>query len=179
MKLAKEITLVSLFTALLIGGQLVLSQVAGVEIVTVLFLSFAYYFGAKRGLIVATLFSIFRCFIFGFFPTALILYLVYYNLVALVFGMLGFFFHRAMNNKIHIILLFCSLIMTACFTLLDDLITPLFYGFSREVMLGYFYASLPVMLTQLISTIITVALLLRPLYKVYNITQKNQLVNIS
>ncbi len=49
MKAAKEIALVGVFTALLIGGQFVLSGISGVEIVTVLLLSFSYCFGIRMG----------------------------------------------------------------------------------------------------------------------------------
>ncbi len=66
MRSAKEITILGLFVALLIGGQFVLSGISGIEIVTVLFTSFCFYFGIVRGLVVATAFSLLRCFIFGF-----------------------------------------------------------------------------------------------------------------
>ena len=62
MKTAKDIALIGVFTAMLIGGQLVLSGIAGVEVVTVLLLAFSYYFGIIRGLFVANVFSILRCF---------------------------------------------------------------------------------------------------------------------
>ena len=48
MKSAKEIIIPAVFTAMLIGAQLVLSGVAGIEIVTVLLLSFTYVFGLKN-----------------------------------------------------------------------------------------------------------------------------------
>lgn len=72
MRTAKEISLISVFTALLIGGQFILSGISGIEIVTVLLLSFSYYFGITRGLFVANAFSLLRCFIFGFFPIVII-----------------------------------------------------------------------------------------------------------
>ena len=68
----KDITLIGLFTAILIAGQFALFGISGVEIVTVLFASFAFYFGVIRGLIVATAFSVLRCLVFGFFPNVLI-----------------------------------------------------------------------------------------------------------
>lgn len=49
MRTAKEIALIGVFTALLISGQFVLSGLSGIEIVTVLLLSFSYYFGIRRG----------------------------------------------------------------------------------------------------------------------------------
>ena len=84
MKTAKEITVIGLFVALLIGGQFVLSGISGIEIVTVLIVSFCFYFGVFRGVIVATAFSLLRCFIFGFFPNVIVLYLIFYNLVRIL-----------------------------------------------------------------------------------------------
>ena len=64
MKTAKQLALIGEFLALLIAGQYLLSGVAGVEIVTVLFASFCFYFGIINGVICASLFSLLRCFIF-------------------------------------------------------------------------------------------------------------------
>ena len=80
MKSAKEIIIPAVFTAMLIGVQLVLSGVAGVELVTVLLLTFTYVFGLKQGFIVANAFSILRCALFGFFVNVVLLYLIYFNL---------------------------------------------------------------------------------------------------
>ena len=65
---AKELAFIALMTALLIACQLALSAVQGVEVVTVLFLSFCYSFGVRRGLVVANCFSLLRCLLFGFSP---------------------------------------------------------------------------------------------------------------
>ena len=73
---AKKVILPGVFTALLIGAQLVLSGVSGIELVTVLLLTFTYKYGSKQGLLVATAFSLLRCFLFGFFPNVVVLYLV-------------------------------------------------------------------------------------------------------
>ena len=89
MNTAKKIILPALYTALLIGAQLVLSAIAGVEIVTVLFLAFCYRYGIKQGALVATAFSLLRCILFGFFPSVVVIYLIYYNLFAVVVGALG------------------------------------------------------------------------------------------
>ena len=77
MKSAKFIVQSALCTALLIGAQFALSGVKGVELVTILFLCFCYKYGVKQGLLVATAFSLLRCFVFGFFPNVIVLYLVY------------------------------------------------------------------------------------------------------
>ncbi len=167
MRAAKEIALNGVFTALLIGGQIVLSGISGVEIVTVLLLSFSYYFGIRRGLFVANAFSLLRCLIFGFFPNVIILYLVYYNLFVLAFGLLGIRFKKELNLVIHIILVITACIMTIIFTGLDDIITPLYYRFSIDAMRTYALASLTAVIPQVICTIVTVSFLLPILNRVF------------
>ena len=61
----RDIVTVAMCAAMLIGAQLVLSGIAGVEIVTPLLLCFAYSLGAVRGCAIVTLFSLLRCFVFG------------------------------------------------------------------------------------------------------------------
>lgn len=167
MRAAKEIALNGVFTALLIGGQIVLSGISGVEIVTVLLLSFSYYFGIRRGLFVANAFSLLRCLIFGFFPNVIILYLVYHNLFVLTFGLLGIRFKKELNLVIHIILVIAACIMTIIFTGLDDIITPLYYRFSIDAMKAYALASLTAVIPQVICTIVTVSFLLPILNRVF------------
>ena len=167
MHAAKEIAVISVFTALLIGGQFVLSFVAGVEIVTVLLLCFCYSFGAVRGMLAATAFSLLRCIIFGFFPTVVILYLIYYNLFAAVFGFAGRKFNREEGLFPHALAVVLAVILTCIFTLSDDLITTAFYQMDRGAAVAYFYSSLPVMFAQSVSSFVTVLLLFRPLVSVF------------
>lgn len=79
----------AMMTALLIGGQVALGFVAGIEVVTVLLLTFSYCFGIWCGVYAAIAFSLLRCFIWGFYPSVILLYLVYYPLFAALFGLLG------------------------------------------------------------------------------------------
>ena len=173
MKTAKDIALIGVFTALLIGGQFVLSGISGVEIVTVLLLSFSYYFGVVRGLLVANAFSILRCFIFGFFPNVIILYLVYYNLFVIVFGLLGKRFKKELNLKIHMIIVLAAVLMTAFFTGLDDIVSPLYYGFSLDATKAYAVASLTAVVAQVICTLVTVLFLLPVLIRAFSIMKIN------
>ncbi|MBQ9485401.1 MAG: hypothetical protein IJU83_01030, partial [Clostridia bacterium] len=89
MRSTRFIAITALYTALLLCVQFALSGVAGVELVTVFFLAFCFTFGVKAGIAVAVCFSTIRCFIFGFYPSVIILYLVYYTIFALFFGFLG------------------------------------------------------------------------------------------
>lgn len=86
---AKKIAACAVMTALLLAVQFALSFVSGVELVSVLLLCFCYTFGVYCGLLTATVFSLIRCLLFGFMPNVVILYLIYYNLFALIFGVLG------------------------------------------------------------------------------------------
>lgn len=167
MSAAKEIALISLFTALLIGGQFVLNGISGVEVVTVLLLSFSFYFGIRRSVISATAFSVLRCFIFGFFVNVLILYLVYYNLFALFFGALGLKFKHKLNTARHALITAAAVLSTAFFTLLDNVITPLYYGFDFAAAKAYFVASLTAVIPQTLCAFVTVLLILPALLKAY------------
>jgi hypothetical protein len=170
-RITKELALTATFVALLIGAQLALSFVAGVEVVTVLFATFCFFFGARRGMVVATVFSILRCFVFGFFPNVIILYLVYYNLFALIIGLIGWWLRRSISLKSLIIITVAAVILTACFTLIDNVITPLFYSFTKEAAKAYFLTSITTIIPQCVCALITVAVLFYPLCKAYNVVK--------
>lgn len=220
---AKRLAYIAVTCALLIGGQLALSSVAGIEIVTVLLLCFSFCFGVKCGVLCAVAFSLLRCFIWGFYPATVALYLIYYPLFALLFGLLGKINGQAFNKgwpiafimlalaalclclfifdlikisklyKTAINVLLCILaglffalfllililnkkktaiitsvaaICTVCFTLLDDVITPLILGWTAEAALTYFYSSFIVMLPQTVCTVVTVSLLFYPVTRI-------------
>lgn len=168
MSKTKQLAIISIFTAILISSQFALSFISGIEIVTVLFLAFAYVFGIKMSLFVANAFSILRCIIFGFFPNILILYLVFYNLFALIIGFIGIKFKHKLNWKIHLTLIFISIILTVSFTILDNLFTPIYYGFTKEATITYATMSLTACIPQIICSTITVSLLFVPLYRIYS-----------
>lgn len=154
-------------TALLIAAQLALSMVAGVEIVTALFSAYCFAFGVRRGMVVGTCFSLLRCLIFGFFPTVIILYLVYYNLFAVVFGTAGKILRDTSEGKRLVILIVLSIVMTAVFTFLDDLITPWFFRYGPRATRVYFYNSLPVMFLQMGCAAVSVGVLFVPLRRAF------------
>ena len=168
MKTTKEIALIGMYTALLIGAQLVLSAIAGVEIVTVLLLCFCYVFGRLRGVAVATAFSLLRCLIFGFYPNVVLLYLIYYNVFALIFGGLGKLFDRKTQIKHLVVVVVGAVVVTACFTLLDDLLMAIMCGFNRKVAVAYFYSSIYVLVPQCVCALLTVSVFFIPLCNLYN-----------
>ena len=152
--------------ALLIGGQMALSGVSGIEIVTVMLLCFCFHYGVRHGIAVATTFSLLRCFFFGFQINVIVLYLIYYNLFALFFGWLG----RHLAGKItlvrHCIVVACAVVFTAMVTLLDDIITPLIYDFHPNAAKVYFLQSLATMIPQAVCTLVTVSVCFHPLTRV-------------
>lgn len=164
-----NLILCALYVALLLVSQLVLSSIAGIEIISVLLLAFSYKKGVKNGLLVATSFSLIRCFIFGFMPNVIVLYLIYYNLFALVFALVGKCFSYKYSLKSHIVCVVLSGVITACFTLLDCVITPLMYAFNFNSANAYFIASIPVIIPHVICVIATTIFLFFPLIKVLSI----------
>lgn len=166
----KECAYLAVFVALVLAAQLTLSVIPGVEIVTLLFVAYTSVFGAKRGMIAATAFSLLRQLIFGFFPNILILYLVYYNLLALLFGWLGRKGEVNVRSLWKYVLVAC--LCTICFTLLDNIITPIWYHYSAKATKLYFIASFPVVLPQVICTAATVGFLYLPLQKAFKIVKR-------
>ena len=160
---AGYVAVVAVFTALLLAAQYALWFVKGVELVTVLLLVFSYRFGVRCGVLSAVAFSLLRCLLFGFFPNVVLLYLLYYPLFAACFGLLGNALHRRTGVRVQMLLTALAVLFTALFTLLDDAVTPLLYGYTREAALAYFLASLPTMAVQTVCAAVTVLLLFRPL----------------
>ena len=160
------VAVVAVFTALLLAAQYALWFVKGGGAVTVLLLVFSYRFGVRGGGLSAVAFSLLRCLLFGFFPNVVLLYLIYYPLFAACFGGLGNALRRRADLKTQLFLTALAVLFTALFTLLDDAVTPLFYGYTKEAALAYFLASLPTMAMQCACALLTVFLLFRPLMAV-------------
>lgn len=169
-KSAKECAYLAVFVALVIAGQVLLSALPSVEIVTVMFVGYSFVFGVKRGMLAATAFSLLRQFVFGVYPTVLILYLLYFNGLAAVFGGLGRRVKKPLKNLWWIVLLAC--VCSASFTLMDNILTPLWYGYSARVTKMYFTASLPIMITQVVCTAVSVGALFVPLEKTFQLAKK-------
>ena len=167
---AKECALISVFVSLVIAAQIALSAIPGVEIVTVLFVVYSFSCGAKRGMLSATAFSILRQIVFGFFPTVLILYLIYYNLLTLTFGLIGKKIRYTLKWLPLLVVIAC--VYTVLFTLIDNVLTPLWYGYGRKAAELYFIASLTFVIPQVICTAVSVSCLFIPLYKIFDIAYK-------
>lgn len=158
MKQTKDVTVIAMYTALLIAAQYALSFAAGVEVVSAMIAVFAAVFGTKKGVILAVSFSVVRCLAFGFFPTVIVLYLVYFPLYAFVMSL------PAKKNVDRIwVAVPLAAALTACFTLIDDVLTPLLMSFSKKAWSAYFYSSLPTMLTHVLSVTAGTLVLYAPL----------------
>ena len=144
-----------------------LSAISGIEIITLLFTAFCFYFGVIKGMAVGTAFSILRILIFGFMPNVVILYLLYYNLFALIVGSIGKAMDKKLNIKKHILLVGIVVLLTVLFTILDNIITPLIFAYSFSAFKAYCVASLSAVIPQTICAGVSVGLLLMPLIKVF------------
>lgn len=166
MKSTKFIVLVAMSVALLIAVQMALTMLSGVELVTVILLCLCFCYGIRVGLAIATTFSLLRCFFFGFQINVIVLYLVYYNLFALFFGWLGRRFDVETTWLRTGIVVVSAVAFTVLFTLLDDAITPLIYGFHPNAAKVYFLQSLTAMVPQVVCTAVSVSVLFIPLTRV-------------
>ena len=163
MNKTKFVVRVAMCVALLIAGQLALSAISGVEVVTVMMLCFCYCYGWRHGVATATTFSLVRCLIFGFQINVIVLYLIYYNLFAVFFGWLGKRFAGKVSFVKTVIVVATAVVFTVCFTLLDDVITPLLYSFHPNAAKVYFLQSLYAMIPQSVCVAVTVSALFAPL----------------
>lgn len=173
MNKAKDLARLSMCVAMLIGGQLVLSALSGVEIVTVLLLCFAFSYGTRDGVLIAVTFSLLRCLIFGFQINVIILYLIYYPAFALFFGWLGTRLTGDITLKRLAIVVGFAIAFTVAFTLLDDAITPLVFGFSPAVAKTYLITSLYTLVPHIACTAVTVSIFFLPLTRVINRIEKS------
>lgn len=223
---ARHIAYCAAETALLIAVQFAFANVVGVELITVFLLCFCYVFGVRCGVLTATAFSLLRCFLFSFTPAVMVLYLVYYNLFAVVFGIAGkkkmpallcplllgliatgcavfaivgvpvsalyreritimlwvlfavmsaliifytvlLVLHRDERGRQIASVTALAAFMTVLFTLLDDIIEPLFFGWSPDAALGYFYTSFTAMLPQTVCAAVSVFFLFYPIKKIF------------
>ena len=166
MQKTRFIVRVAICVALLIGIQLALSAISGIELVTALLLCMCFCYGWRAGMTIATVFSLLRCFVFGFQVNVIVLYLIYYNLFAFFFGWLGARFAGRITLVKRVIIVAAAMAFTVCFTLLDDIITPLVYAFHANAAKVYFLQSLTAVIPQTICAAVSVSVLFTPLTRV-------------
>ena len=79
----------AVMSALLVAVQYCLGFVPGIELVTAVFSAYCFVCGTASGILTAVCFSLLRCLIYGFYPAVILLYLIYYPLLALAFSNLS------------------------------------------------------------------------------------------
>lgn len=166
MQKTKFIVRVALCVAMLIGIQLALSGISGIELVTAMLLCMCFCYGSRTGITIATVFSLLRCFVFGFQVNIIVLYLIYYNLFAAFFGWLGTRFTGKITLPKRAFIVASAMAFTVCFTLLDNVITPLIFAFHPNAAKVYFLQSLTALIPQTICAMVTVSVLFTPLTRV-------------
>lgn len=167
---ARECAYLAAFVALVIASQVVLAVIPGVEIVTLLFVTYAFALGMKRGVLAATAFSFLRMFIFGFDVKVFILYVIYFNGLTALFGWLGRFVKKPVRALWWLTAVAC--VCTACFTMIDNILTIVWYSYTARAARVYFMASLSVMVPQMICTAVSVALLFLPVLKIFLLVKR-------
>ena len=172
LRTAKECAYLAVFVAIVIAAQFALAAIPSVEAVTLLFVAYAYVFGVRRGTLAATAFSLLRMLLFGFQPHVLLLYLLYYNGLTALFGGLGKWIKSGKELRFLWLIILIACLCTATFSMLDNVITPLWFGFTARAAKAYFFASLPVMFPQIICTAVSVSALFIPLEKAFRFIKK-------
>ena len=165
---ARDLARLSMCVAMLIGGQLALSALSGIEVVTVLLLCFAFSYGWRDGILIAVVFSILRCFIFGFQVNVIILYLIYYPAFALFFAWLGTRLKGEIRYKELGIIVGSAILFTVSFTMLDNALSALLFGLTAAGAKAYFIASLYTLVPHVACVTVTVAIFFLPLTRVIN-----------
>ena len=166
MKSTRFIVRVAMSVALLIALQMALHMISGVELVTVILLCLSFCYGIRTGLAIATTFSLLRCFFFGFQVNIIVLYLVYYNLFALFYGWLGKCISKQPAWLQTVVAVASAVVLTAMFTMLDNVITPWVCGLHPNAAKVYFLQSLTAMIPQMICAAVSVSVLFLPLTRV-------------
>lgn len=166
MQSTKFIVRVAMSVALLIAIQMALSALTGVELVTVILLCLSFCYGIRTGLAIATIFSLLRCFYFGFDVKIIALYLIYYNFFALFFGWLGARFDGKVTLLRLGVIVTSAVVFTILFTMLDNTLTVVMFGLQGNGIKVYFLQSLTAMIPQTICAAVSVSLLFHPLTRV-------------
>ena len=169
----KDLARLAMCVAMLIGGQLALSALSGVEIVSVLLLCFAFSYGRRDGVMIAVVFSLLRCLIFGFHINVIILYLIYYPSFAFFFGWLSTKIKGEITVKKLAVIVGFTVAFTICFTLLDDVLTPILFSLPPAAAKTYFLSSLYSLIPHVICVGTTVSIFFLPITRVIKKIEKS------
>lgn len=163
----RDITTTAVFVAILIVSQVALSAINGIELITVLLASFVFCYGFRLGFSTVNSFILIRCAIYGFYPSVMLLYITYYNLFALVVGFIGSKSRHKLARKSFAASLIAIIVLVLMFTVLDDIITPLYYSLNWVMTKSYWMMSLTAVIPQEICAILTMIFLFPILVKTF------------
>lgn len=152
----KDIVLISLLSASITSGKLVLSLVPNVEIVTLLFILYTIVFGIKNTLFVSIIFSTTEVFIYG-----LNIWSIFYFIVWPLLIIATHFINKKFNSEYTFAVL--ALIFGLSFGFLAAVIESLFFGLSFGI--AYFLRGIVFDIVHGVSNFIVVLLLFNPLKK--------------
>ena len=82
-----------------------------------------------------------------------------------LFGLIGGAFKRVYGVRKHIVVVIAAVVMTALFTVADNIITPVMYGFTLNAAKAYWIASVYTAVPQMLCSLVTSLLLFPPLLK--------------
>ena len=173
MNTAKKTAICGAFCALLLATQYVFNAIKGVELVTLLFVTFCFTFGGVCCFLVAVAFCLLRCLIYGFFPSVVVLYLIYYPMLALAASALGKVLKGSSVLRQAIVVTVFSVFFTVIFSVIDCIVTPLFYSYTKSVWVAYIYQCAPVCLIQCVCVGISVGLLFTPLKSAFEVVKRH------
>lgn len=163
----RDIATTAAFVAILIVSQVALSAINGIELITVLLASFVFCYGFRLGFAAVNSFILIRCAIYGFYPSIMLLYLTYYNLFVLVMGFIGNKSRHWLSRKAFAVSLIGVILLVAMFTVLDDIITPLYYSLNWAITKTYWAMSLTAVIPQEICAILTMIFIFPILVKTF------------
>jgi len=194
---AKTLAVISVYAALIVAAQFVLSFAAGVELVSLMIIVFSVAFGPFKGVVCTLVFVLIRGFVFPYvYPNIVADYALYFPALSLVTGLYGILLNRAYAEKRvaagleneksgvkralsrRFIFIFAGLCLlaaalTPCFTLIDNLVYPKIAGLGAKSAKAYFYSSLPTLAVHTASVTLSVIFLFLPAYRALVALKRN------
>ena len=166
MNATKRICLLAVLTATLTGGKTALALIPNIEIVTLLFIVYAFVFGWRNTIIVSVVFVVIEIFIWGFNLWWVILYLIYWPLLVTAAAVLP----RKLGNGRLVAAIAFGIAFTVFFGVLSTFIEIIFMG---GVGSGFFWqffgwrdiAGIPFFTAHIVSNAIILPVLVPVLYK--------------
>lgn len=160
---ALDVCMLGVATASLTAIKFALSWLSNVELVSVLLVWYTLIFKRSRAFLVANLFIIVECFIYGF-GLWIMFYVIHWNCLVLLVGILG---RRGIRKSIFFAL-WCTL-LTFLFGVQTTALEVIFYSPSASFFPSFltrYFMGLSFFITHIVSVFVSVFVLLPPLSKI-------------